>query len=454
MQRLSEILERERARTTTHMRTSSVAPGPEESDAGERRCSICDGARFVRVTADPDHPDFGRGVPCECVRGEGERDRRDRLLRYSRLGALERFTFETLLPRGRSTQHETQERYAHAVEAAVRFADRPEGWLVITGVPGCGKTHLAAAIASRAIERGTPALFLSVADLLDHLRASYDEQAELPYHDLLEQLRTAPLVVLDDLDSYAETPWAREKFMQLVSHRFHAALPTVFTCERPPAEIDPRLGSRLTDPSLSQLIVLEERTLPVYFPVGGMTRERLQQFGFDDFEPGGRGLRGEARRNLEGAFRAARSWAEEPDGWLVLIGGNGCGKTHLAAAIASYRLEQGDTVCFATVADLLDELRATFAPEATERFDTVFRRILEVRLLVLDDLGAHQSSPWAQEKLYQILNYRHLGRTPTVVTTNLELKEMEPRIASRLADLDAVFVYEIGAPDYRIGGLG
>ena len=447
MRRLTEILETQRAATMT--------PTPASYTAEERaeQCPRCDGARFVRVTADPASPEFGRAASCECVAGEDERARRDRLLRYSRLGALERFTFATLLREGRSDRNETQERYSQAVEVAERFAERPEGWLVISGVPGCGKTHLAAAIANRAIERGMPALFLSVADLLVHLRASYDEQAELPYTQLLEQLRTAPLVVLDDLDSYSETPWAREKFFQLISHRFHAALPTVFTCGRPPEEIDPRLGSRLGDPAISQLLVLEERTLPGYFQVGGVTRERLEELTFERFEPGGRELRGEARANLERAFRDAHRFAEDPNGWLVLMGQTGCGKTHLAGAIANYRLDHGDSVCFATVPDLLDELRATFAPDARERFDTAFRRLLDVRLLVLDDLGAQKSSPWAQEKLYQVLNHRHLGRMATVVTTNLKLTEMEPRIASRLADVDVAYPFEITAPDYRTGVL-
>ena len=61
------------------------------------QCAECGGARFVRVTADIDHPDFGRAVPCGCARAEDEAERRARLLRYSRLGALERFTFDTLL---------------------------------------------------------------------------------------------------------------------------------------------------------------------------------------------------------------------------------------------------------------------------------------------------------------------------------------------------------------------
>ena len=257
--------------------------------------------------------------------------------------------------------------------------------------------------------------------------------------------------MLDDLDSYSETPWAREKFAQLVSHRFHAALPTVFTCVRPPEQIDERLGARLGDPALTQHFTLEETSAPRYFEVGGMARERLAELTFERFRPGGHGLRGEQRRNLEGAFQLARGWAERPVGWLVLLGANGSGKTHLAAAIAGYRLEHGDRVVFATAPDLLDELRATFSPDSAERFDPLFRRLRDAGLLVLDDLGVEKSGGWAQEKLYQLLNYRHLGRRPTVITSDLALTDLEPRIASRLSDLQVATAYELRAPDYRTG---
>ncbi|MDA0271518.1 MAG: DNA replication protein DnaC, partial [Chloroflexi bacterium] len=65
------------------------------------------------------------------------------------------------------------------------------------------------------------------------------------------------------------------------------------------------------------------------------------------------------------------------------------------------------------------------------------------------DLGAQKSSPWAEEKLYQLLNHRHLARLHTVVTTNKKLSELETRIASRLADREVSEVYEITAPDFR-----
>ncbi|MQC47904.1 MAG: AAA family ATPase [Chloroflexi bacterium] len=434
-----------RTRTTPWSGEGSTA-----DEAADDTCPLCAGARFIRVTDDPEDPRFGRPEPCECARFEPATERRQRLLRYSRLGPMQRLSFETLLREGRSNDELVRGQYAEAVEIARRYADRPEGWLLLTGPHGAGKTHVAAAIANRVIERGDPALFLTVADLLDHLRSGYGDDAEESYDALLEQVRTAPLLVLDDLDAYAETPWAREKFFQVVSYRFGASLPTVFTMARPVTELDARLASRLVDPAMAQVVELAgAENTPRYTHIGAMTRERLASFTFAKFIPDGIGLKGEPRKSLEGAFRRTVQWSREPDGWIVLIGGNGCGKTHLAAAIANERLTAGDRVAFANVADLLDELRAAFAPDAPRRYEQVFRALVEAPVLVLDDLGAQKSSPWAEEKLYQLLNHRHLARLHTVVTTNKKLSELETRIASRLADREVSEVYEITAPDFR-----
>ena len=449
MKQLREILGD--APTPTNTSTAASNPRPDElSDELEDLCPRCQGARFVRVTSDPQDPRFGRPVPCECARYEDPAERQDRLLRYSRLGALRRFTFGSLIEAGRSNDERLQGQYAEAVRAVRRFAEQPEGWLVLVGPHGGGKTHLAAAIANDRIDRGQPALFLTVADLLDHLRAGYADDAEVDYDALLEQVRTAPLLILDDLDAYAQTAWAREKFFQVVSYRFNAALPTVFTAVKPPVEIDDRLGSRLVDPAMSQVIELAHGdAAPRYLNIGAMTRERLGRFTFDDFIPDGIGLKGDQRKSLESAYREALRWARDPQGWLVLIGGNGCGKTHLAGAIANARLEQGDRVAFATVPDLLDELRSTYSPDVPRRYDQLFRSLLDAEVLILDDLGAQKSSPWAEEKLYQLLNYRHVARAFTVVTTNKRLGDLEPRIASRLADREVSLLREITAPDYR-----
>lgn len=138
---------------------------------------------------------------------------------------------------------------------------------------------------------------------------------------------------------------------------------------------------------------------------------------------------------VQEAYDAAVRWALAPQGWLVLEGPNGCGKTHLAVAITKRCLEQNITTFFAVVPDLLDSLRATFAPNAAEQYDERFLKMREVEVLILDDLGAEQGTAWANEKIFQLLNFRYNARLATVITTNtISFAGIEHRLRSRLGD--------------------
>ena len=86
---------------------------------------------------------------------------------------------------------------------------------------------------------------------------------------------------------------------------------------------------------------------------------------FANFVPDGYGLTPDKAVNLRFAYDLAQQYAENPEGWLVLFGGYGCGKTHLAAAVANERHMHGEPVIFVTAPDLLDHLRATFSPDST-----------------------------------------------------------------------------------------
>lgn len=154
------------------------------------------------------------------------------------------------------------------------------------------------------------------------------------------------------------------------------------------------------------------------------------------------------------ALEEAMSFAQDPtQRWLVLSGPVGVGKTHLAVAIAQHVIEQhGLPAYFAAVPDLMDHLRASFAPGATEGYDERFEEIRTAALLVLDDLGTENATPWAQEKLYQIINHRYVERLPTVITTNVDLRKIDERIASRMLDHRLSTVVEIDAMDYRRPG--
>jgi DNA replication protein DnaC len=153
------------------------------------------------------------------------------------------------------------------------------------------------------------------------------------------------------------------------------------------------------------------------------------------------------------AYQRARQFAETPDGWLVIMGGYGTGKTHLAAAIGNYRLALGEPALFMVVPDLLDHLRSAYAPGSEMGYDELFEAVRQAPLLILDDLGTQISTQWAQEKLYQLFNHRYIFRLPTVFTTNSSLDEIGGRLASRMSDPQISYCVTIDANDFR-GGAG
>lgn len=155
---------------------------------------------------------------------------------------------------------------------------------------------------------------------------------------------------------------------------------------------------------------------------------------------------------VQEAYSRAWEYAHGPDGWLLLIGTNGCGKTHLAAAAANMLLEQGRAVLYTTVPDLLDQLRAAYAPTSEVTYDSLYILMREVDVLVLDDLGAQHTTPWAEEKLFQLMNHRYICRALTIITTNpIRLSGINERIRSRLSDVGLVrsVTFDERVSDYR-----
>ena len=185
----------------------------------------------------------------------------------------------------------------------------------------------------------------------------------------------------------------------------------------------------------------------------GLPEEQLlKRMSFDSFDPRGnrgRTLSRSQSNSLHYAYDVSRTFADAPEGWLVLLGDTGVGKTHLAVAIVRERLEAGESVAFAFVPALLDHLRFTFTPDSTVNYDQLFEWIRQVPLLILDDLGAQRTSPWAEEKLYQLIVHRHNARLATVITTRGLSADNNDPISSRLKDPSLVSVLAIDVPDYR-----
>jgi DNA replication protein DnaC len=221
-------------------------PRVSEQKNGEVVCPICRGAGYLRLDVQVGEPGFGEVIPCKCKEKEIKNKRRMELKELANLALHSSQTFQTF---NRSVPG-AQEAY----EVAQSYANNPDGWLVLSGPVGCGKTHLAAAIAHTFLNRGRLVIFSPVPELLDYLRRTFAPSNELPYHDLFDRLQQAELLVLDDLGAERSTAWASEKLFQLIDYRYLVRVPTIITTNGPlrgeAKGLDLRIHSRLHDAGL------------------------------------------------------------------------------------------------------------------------------------------------------------------------------------------------------------
>ena len=437
-----------------------TAPQSKKGLLGDPDCPHCGGLGYLRADVPVDHPEFGKVTVCTCRQTQVSDQVRSRLFALSNLDKLQNLTFETFDSRGRIGIGPFQ---ANSIEQAYnesqRFTASLQGWLLLQGGYGCGKTHLAAAIANYIVNLGIPALFITVPDLLDMLRYAYNDP-NATFEARFEEIRAAPLLILDDFGTQNATSWAQEKLFQILNYRHINRLPLVITTNLSLEVVEGRIKSRLQDPELVSRVRIQA---PDYRrPVDDTGHHELSSlqhlgkltFGTLDLRKS-QNIPVDELKSLEKAFHAAQQYAQTPEGWLVFIGAFDTGKTHLAAAIANYRAGLGFPPLFIMVPDLLDHLRATFAPDSKTRFDRLFHEVRTTPLLILDDLGTQSMTPWVREKLYQLFNFRFFAELPTVITmvdSIEELNRAEPRLASRMLDTRLCTIYAITVPPYR-GGM-
>ncbi|MBM9508035.1 ATP-binding protein [Actinacidiphila acididurans] len=122
---------------------------------------------------------------------------------------------------------------------------------------------------------------------------------------------------------------------------------------------------------------------------------------------------------------------------LLMAGVTGAGKTHQAYGAVRALAETGVGVRWraTTAADLYAELRPRAGVDSEQQLAAVAR----IPLLMLDDLGAAKASEWVEEVTYRLVNRRYNHMLPTLITTNLAIRDLRThlgdRVASRLAQM-------------------
>ena len=138
--------------------------------------------------------------------------------------------------------------------------------------------------------------------------------------------------------------------------------------------------------------------------------------------------------------------------FVLLYGNVGNGKTHLGVGVL-WELNQrfGIRGALWHELDIVQRYRATNDPnravEAEADVDNYFTRI---PLLMIDDLGVSRPTDYVAEKLYWLVNTRYVNESPTIITTNVEVKE--ERIFSRLIDSQSTLAIRFDGRDYRQKG--
>ena len=173
---------------------------------------------------------------------------------------------------------------------------------------------------------------------------------------------------------------------------------------------------------------------------------------FENFEP---------RAGQETAHKTAKNFADgfytgegAHSGGVMLCGATGCGKTHLAAAIANSIIQQtkisekdaenagasgyysGRAICpvrFSSTVELLAQLKAEYASE-NDNSGCIMAAYKKSPLIILDDFGAERQTEWATERLFEIIDWRYSDELPIIITTNATPDEIKNKMGARIYD--------------------
>lgn len=233
LEHIGKVLENIRPKSSATASIGEPAPGEQFT------CAICHDAGILHPRGEDGKPDSSKVVPCQCMREQIERERREQLLTYCELpAATTHMTFEDFI-----LSPPLQEAYDLAIQMAEGTGKNT--WLTLLSGVDRGKTHLLIAICRRWLQKGKPARYAYVPLLLEELRRGFREEGDKSYEARFDRFLNVPLLALDDLGTEASTPWVNEKLDTILDYRLVQGLPLVATTNKRMDELPFRIASRL-----------------------------------------------------------------------------------------------------------------------------------------------------------------------------------------------------------------
>ena len=173
-------------------------------------------------------------------------------------------------------------------------------------------------------------------------------------------------------------------------------------------------------------------------------RRTIDEFDFD-FQPS-------VDRKLVADLASLRFISEGRS--IAFLGQPGCGKTHLAVALATRAVEAGYRGYFTTADDLAVTLSRA---RAAGTWTTKLRAYTAPTVLVIDDVGLLPMSRDGASAFFHVISHRYEKHAPTLVTTNRGLPGWgsvfgDDVVASAVLDrlLHKAVVFNIRGPSWRM----
>lgn len=171
--------------------------------------------------------------------------------------------------------------------------------------------------------------------------------------------------------------------------------------------------------------------------IDGLFRDEIEHLTFSSFNP---------RRDIVVPKNLADSWTPDLPQGIFFYGSVGLGKSHLMTALCVRWASRHREACFKRLSDLLAAFKSNF-----DGLEDAKTKLKTIPLLFIDDIGAEQGSAFAEDQIFQILDYRSRYKGHTFGSSNLDPEHLErkyhPRIVDRLRRLCS-FV-ELRGDSYR-----
>jgi len=252
------------------------------------QCVTCEDRHVISYDVPYGDERFGKLYPCpDCSGGQAlmERKWRSRLSNAALPIEYQSLTFESwaALPEEfRQGKHlalacaqlfvQTPD-HAVSLQKAFQMAGRVLGVdivrksLIFQGIPGLGKTGLAAAIVNQLLADGQSVLYIRTQDFIESVKDSFGDKTTST-SSVVDAVKTAPILVMDEFNVTIESDWRQEIMEAVIRYRYGNALPTVLTCNANRTELEMQWGIRTT----SVLFAMAH-----WIPMGGEPLRDLRQ---------------------------------------------------------------------------------------------------------------------------------------------------------------------------------